>query len=158
MGYLATKLALNKLNVDKAKDEELIAIVETLACGLDAVQYLASTTAGKGNLFLKDYGKQVYTFARRPSGKGIRVVLDSKKVDQQMKRENLSREEFIEKLLQVSPEDIFNYELKEVSMPEEAKIYPTLICEKCGEGVMEARVRIKDDKIVCIPCFNKPDD
>lgn len=157
MGYLATKLALEKLGIESAKDEELIAIIETNACGLDAVQFMASCTMGKGNLFVKDYGKQVFTFARRPSGEAIRIVLNSKKIDQQLKDENLSREERIDFLLKSKPEDIFDFTLTTVDLPPEAKIYSTLICQECGEGVMEARARIKNDKVVCIPCFEKND-
>ncbi|PIW86912.1 MAG: formylmethanofuran dehydrogenase, partial [Nitrospirae bacterium CG_4_8_14_3_um_filter_41_47] len=28
-------------------------------------------------------------------------------------------------------------------------------CALCGEKMMEPRARIKDGKIVCIPCFEK---
>jgi len=40
-----------------------------------------------------------------------------------------------------------------MALPEEAKIYPSLRCALCGEKMMEPRARIKDGKIVCIPCF-----
>ncbi|PIV44001.1 MAG: hypothetical protein COS27_03285, partial [Nitrospirae bacterium CG02_land_8_20_14_3_00_41_53] len=33
--------------------------------------------------------------------------------------------------------------------------YPSLRCALCGEKMMEPRARIKDGKIVCIPCFEK---
>jgi formylmethanofuran dehydrogenase subunit E len=41
----------------------------------------------------------------------------------------------------------------EIESPEKAKVYPTLICSKCGEGFMEPLGRVRDGKIVCIPCF-----
>jgi formylmethanofuran dehydrogenase subunit E len=42
-----------------------------------------------------------------------------------------------------------------MNLPEEAKIYPSILCALCSEKVMEPRARVKDGKIVCIPCFEK---
>jgi formylmethanofuran dehydrogenase subunit E len=67
IGYRMTKAALFFLGVKRAYDEELVAIVENDACGVDAVQYLSGCTFGKGNLVFKDYGKRVYTFFSRRS-------------------------------------------------------------------------------------------
>src|SRR5512141_497308 len=63
----------------RATDEEIVAIVENDSCAVDAVQVLTGCTFGKGNLIFKDYGKQVYTFVGRPSGKSIRISIDWKK-------------------------------------------------------------------------------
>jgi formylmethanofuran dehydrogenase subunit E len=40
-----------------------------------------------------------------------------------------------------------------MDLPREAEIYPSIRCALCGEKVMEPRARVKDGKIVCIPCF-----
>ena len=74
IGYRMSKAAMNFLSDSRAKDEEIVAIVENDACGVDAVQYLTGCTFGKGNLIFKDYGKQVYTFYSRNKGKGVRMV------------------------------------------------------------------------------------
>ncbi|NIP44160.1 MAG: formylmethanofuran dehydrogenase, partial [candidate division Zixibacteria bacterium] len=55
---------------------ELVAVVENDSCAVDAVQVLTGCTFGKGNLFFRDYGKQVYTFFRRPSGDFLRIAID----------------------------------------------------------------------------------
>ena len=70
MGYKLTISALTKLNKFRAEDEEIVAIVENDACGTDAVQYLSGCTFGKGNFIFNDYGKMIYTFLCRESGKG----------------------------------------------------------------------------------------
>ncbi|MHB8919271.1 MAG: FmdE family protein, partial [Desulfocucumaceae bacterium] len=75
IGFRAATLALKKMDFSRSVDEELIAIVENNACGVDAVQVLAGCTFGKGNLFFLDHGKQVYTFARRSHGKAVRVAV-----------------------------------------------------------------------------------
>src|SRR4030066_2503001 len=77
LGYRVSMLALKELG-ERAIDEELVAIVENNSCAVDAVQVLTGSTFGKGNLIFKDYGKQVYTFIKRPSGDGIRISIDWK--------------------------------------------------------------------------------
>ena len=75
IGYRAAQIALRELNVERAEDEELIAICETDACGVDGVQVVTGCTVGKGNLIRRDWGKQVFTFGRRSDGKMLRVAL-----------------------------------------------------------------------------------
>ena len=48
---------------------------------MNSIQLLTGCTLGKGNLILKNYGKQVYTFIKRPSkaglqGEALRVSVD----------------------------------------------------------------------------------
>ena len=42
-----------------------------------------------------------------------------------------------------------------MKLPAEAEIYPSLTCALCGEKVMEPRARVKEGKMVCMPCFEK---
>ncbi len=58
----------------RAMDEELVAIVENDACGVDAVQVLTGCTFGKGNFIFYDYGKMAFTFFSRKTGKGVRLA------------------------------------------------------------------------------------
>ena len=51
------------------------AIADTDACGVDAVQVLTGCTTGKGNLIIRDWGKQVFTLGRRSDGRMVRVAL-----------------------------------------------------------------------------------
>jgi len=72
MGIRAAEVALEQVGAHSA-DEEVVAIVETDMCGVDAVQFLTGCTFGKGNLVHLDYGKNAYTFLRRSDGRAIRV-------------------------------------------------------------------------------------
>src|SRR4030042_6887652 len=73
IGIRAAELALQKLaHVDK---EELVAVVETDMCGVDAIQFLTGCTFGKGNLIHKDYGKMAFSFYDRSKNIGFRAVL-----------------------------------------------------------------------------------
>jgi formylmethanofuran dehydrogenase subunit E len=75
VGFRVAQIAMRWLKAERARDEEIVAIVENKSCAVDAIQFITGCTLGKGNLFVKDYGKHVYTFARRPSGKGVRIAL-----------------------------------------------------------------------------------
>src|SRR3972149_9497969 len=63
VGYKAAKAGMAWLEENHAEDEELVALVETDACGSDAIQVLTGCTFGKGNFFYRDYGKQAFTLA-----------------------------------------------------------------------------------------------
>jgi formylmethanofuran dehydrogenase subunit E len=66
IGVRAAELALDE--VGRADDEDIVAIVETDMCAIDAIQYLVGCTLGKGNLIYRDYGKNAFTFIRRRDG------------------------------------------------------------------------------------------
>ena len=74
IGYRAANAARKALGLERDQDEELVAVVENDACGVDAIQYLLGCTLGKGNLIFRDLGKQAFTIFRRKDGKGVRLV------------------------------------------------------------------------------------
>jgi len=77
LGYRVSLAALKAMDRGKiSEDEELVAIVENDSCAVDAIQLVTGCTFGKGNLIFRDYGKQVYTFLKRPSGNGVRISID----------------------------------------------------------------------------------
>ncbi|MGW8287770.1 MAG: FmdE family protein, partial [Desulfobulbales bacterium] len=74
LGYRVAERALKEFGL-RARDEELVAIVENNSCAVDAIQFFCGCTFGKGNLIFKDYGKQVYTFIKRPESEAIRIAV-----------------------------------------------------------------------------------
>ena len=170
LGYRVSMLALKELG-ERAGDEELVAIVENNSCAVDAVQLMTGCTFGKGNLIFKDYGKQVYTFIKRPSGEGLRISItwesppetdEEKKVwerymrgdhsDEVLKAVHNRKSRKIDAILHARDEDLLKVSRGKMELPEEAEIYPSIRCALCGEKVMEPRARVKDGKVVCIPC------
>ena len=170
LGYRVSMLALKEFG-ERAGDEELVAIVENNSCAVDAVQLMTGCTFGKGNLIFKDYGKQVYTFIKRPSGEGLRISItwesppetdEEKKVwerymrgdhsDEVLKAVHNRKSRKIDAILHARDEDLLKVSRGKMELPEEAEIYPSIRCALCGEKVMEPRARVKDGKIVCIPC------
>ena len=154
MGWLMTKAALDHFSADRAEDEELVAIVENDACGVDAVQLLSGCTFGKGNLIFKDYGKMVYTFYHRASGKAVRISRKSS-FRTKLSDTQISREEIINLILTAPEKDIVQIDEINMPEPEYSRIFDTVLCDICEESVVENKTRMLDGKTVCIPCFEK---
>lgn len=74
IGIRAAELALREL--ENPADSEIVAVVETDMCGVDAIQFLTGATVGKGNLIHRDHGKMAFSFFRRATGRGFRAVLN----------------------------------------------------------------------------------
>lgn len=153
IGYRATRLGLRRLNLRAARDEELIAIVENNSCSADAVQFLASCTFGKGNLFYRPFGKQAFTFARRPSGEAVRVSLRREAEEGLPENRPARRREFTRRLLSAADRELFTSKMIHITLPPPAQVYRSLPCEACGEPVMEIAARIVHGKVLCQPCF-----
>jgi formylmethanofuran dehydrogenase subunit E len=180
LGYRVALCALKQIG-DRAADEELVAIVENNSCAVDAIQVVTGCTFGKGNLIFKDYGKQAYTFLRRPSQNiraktthGIRIsvkwkppgetprektmwerYMKGERSDEVFKTVHQRKSKKINAILNARDEELFTIKKERVALPSEAEILPSITCERCGEKVMESRAKIKAGKIVCIPCFDK---
>ena len=173
LGYRIALCCLREFNV-RADDEELVAIVENNSCSVDAVQVMTGCTFGKGNLIFRDYGKQVYTFIKRPSGKSVRIAVDWQKPAELEEEKTMwerytkgdrSREvlgfvhnrkaEKIRHILEAEEKDLLKITKSSQILPEEARIYPSIRCNECHEKVMEPRARIRSGKIFCIPCFER---
>ena len=73
--FQAARALMYRLGVTRAPDEELVAIVETDACGADAIQVMTGCTFGKGNFIFRNYGKHAFALADRKKGRTVRVCL-----------------------------------------------------------------------------------
>ncbi len=171
IGIRASELALATLG--RASDEEIVAVVETDMCGVDAVQFLAGCTFGKGNLIHLDYGKNAFTFYRRSDGEGFRIVTkrgtprdqgnELSALRKKMLKEKLTPEEQekmekgraarVEWIMDADPEDLFEVKPAQGPIPKKARILQSLVCEACGEATMESRTRRFLGQTLCIPCF-----
>ena len=171
IGYLAAKLALEQLNVSRARDEELIVIVENDACCCDAIQMLTGCTFGKGNFFFADKGKMAFTFGRRDTGEAIRLVynndvLAAPEKEQQLEamiRDGTASAEDIETyetisqkriddLFSAGPSAFFSASSIPEPLPPKATIAPSSPCSQCGEMVMRTKLEAYGDSLVCRDC------
>lgn len=74
MGVRVAQAAARELGAN-LDPYDLVAIVETNRCPVDAIQVLMHTTAGKQNLVYEAHNRNVFTFVRRPDGTGIRITV-----------------------------------------------------------------------------------
>ena len=174
IGIRAAAVALRDIG-PHAHDEEVVAVVETDMCGVDAIQSLTGCTFGKGNLIHLDYGKNAFTFYRRSDGKGIRLVtrpdaFGEPDPELEALRERLGeadltpeeRERFRElhaarsrQILDIPLDELFELKEPEGKIPRHARVMDSVACEGCSEQVMETRTRRFEGKTLCIPCFDK---
>ena len=172
IGVRAAQLALHEIG-PHAADEEVVAIVETDMCGVDAIQFMTGCTFGKGNLIYLDYGKIAFTFIRRSDGKAIRAVMrpqswgesddEQRELTARIQRgeANLKEKERFQNLFQergqaildLPLETLFEVQAAEPFIPGKARVRESVQCEACGEMVMKTRVRLLGGRKLCIPCF-----
>jgi len=172
-GFQAAMAGMDFMSETRARDEELVAIVETDACGTDAIQVITGCTFGKGNFIFKDYGKTAFTFVSRNSGKGVRIAkkydtepLLSARHQELIKRirENKANkadhdefwtrhQENAMKILGQAPENLFTITEITVTMPPKAKIEPSLQCDRCKEPTMASKLSKTDSGAICPGCM-----
>lgn len=174
IGVRAAEIALREIGPHSA-DEEVVAIVETDMCAVDAIQLLTGCTFGKGNLIHRDYGKNAYTFLRRSDGKAIRIstrpdgwpsehperralfekIRAGTATEADEKRYWDLQEERAVAVMDLPEEQMFQIEQVQVDLPKKARVHPSLPCEECGESTMETRIRRFGGRNLCIPCFEQ---
>jgi formylmethanofuran dehydrogenase subunit E len=171
-GYLVAKEAIKLLDLKRSKDEEIVAISENDSCAVDALQMLLGTSTGKGNLILKEYGKNVYTILNRSNKKAYRFSRnksyhyhgESKKefelldaaissgtaTEKEKRRQKLLKSD---DLLSRPFEDVFTTKEIDFFMPPYAPLARSEACAKCGEMTMSTKmVETENNEHICIPC------
>jgi formylmethanofuran dehydrogenase subunit E len=170
LGYAAVKAASQALNLDRSPDEEVVAVVENDSCAVDAVQVLLGCTFGKGNLIFRDWGKQVYTFMDRKTGRSVRVSFrgpmphneerralrvkmaegSATEADQSRFRE--LKDQAIEALLADDAAALFDVREVPGAVPPFAQIMTTQPCAVCGEQTVTGRLEQRRGALVCKEC------
>jgi formylmethanofuran dehydrogenase subunit E len=174
-GYRVAKEAMRLMNLTRSVDEELVAICENDSCAVDALQVILGTVAGKGNLIIKDYGKNAYTVLSRTKRQAYRFsrttrydyMGEDKNVFDRLEasvaagtaseddRRELKRLK-IKDLLTRPFEEIFTTVEVNFDEPLYAPLAPSEPCAICGEMTMAVKmIKLSDGRQVCIPCSKK---
>lgn len=176
MGVLASRIAWREIG-PPATDEEMVAVVETDLCPVDAIQRMTGCTFAKGNLIFRDHGKTVFTFFGRNRGRAVRVSLradafaDDPAYEEHralfakvhagtVTPEERARFRELHELrsrttLAMDPDRVFSVEEVHEPAPHKARLHASIVCGECGESVMETRVRRAGGRDLCIPCFDR---
>jgi len=174
-GYRVAKEAVKILRIGRSEDEEIVAICENDSCAVDAIQVLLGATAGKGNLLIKNYGKNAYIIFSRTKKRAYRF---SRKIGYEYK--GRSRKEFarleeavaagratqddwkqlkrmkVKDLLFKSFDEIFSVEEQSYEELPHAPLARSFPCAECGEMTMLTKMRdLENGQKLCIPCWEK---
>lgn len=173
LGYRVGSAALKQMGMPGAsEDEELVAIVENDSCAVDAIQVMTGCTFGKANLIFRDYGKQVYTFLKRPTGEAVRISINFTSPEESREEREMweryakgDRSDAVVRavhnrkakktatILNAPEPEILTVKKVSIPLPPHARIFQSVACRLCGEKVAESKARLMEGKIVCIPCF-----
>jgi formylmethanofuran dehydrogenase subunit E len=174
-GYRVAQEAMRLMNLDRSVDEEVVAICENDSCAVDALQVLLGTVAGKGNLIIKNFGKNAYTVLSRTKCQAYRFSRkthydytgkDKSEFDRmeaavaagtasEDDRQNLKRLK-VNDLLARPFEEIFTTTEVPFDEPVYAPLAPSQPCAICGEMTMATKMmKLSDGRQVCIPCSEK---
>jgi formylmethanofuran dehydrogenase subunit E len=177
-GYLVAKKAIELLDLDRSRDEEVVAISENDTCAVDALQLLLGTTMGKGNLILHNYGKNVFTVLNRSDKRAFRfsrrheykyegehpeefAELEAAYAAGDATTEQRSRQKLLKSLDLLSKpfEAVFDTDAVQIPEPSYAPLAPSEACAECGEMTMSTRlVDTHDSRRLCIPCAEASGD
>lgn len=172
LGFRMGKLAMEYLKVDYEKDHGFFIFPEVgeahpQICMVDGIQIATGATYGKGLINKTFYGKLAATFFH-PSKGSVRYSLkpdfidafgkfeffvlrkkgvEPSKIPQNVADEainwvNEQEDDFIYK---IEPKPNFKFEPPKGSFNKDK-------CSICGEYVFERYLRVREGKLVCIPC------
>jgi formylmethanofuran dehydrogenase subunit E len=174
-GYRVSKEAMKLMNIGHSVDEEVVAICENDSCAIDALQVMLGTVAGKGNLIIKNFGKNAYTVLSRSKGQAYRFSRKTRydytgesksefdrleaavaaKIASEDDRRELKRLKIAD-LLERPFEEIFTIIEVPFDEPLYAPLAPSEPCAICGEMTMATKMmKLNDGRQVCIPCSEK---
>jgi len=177
MGLRAGLAALEALGVPRAADGQLTALVEIdrdhcATCYADGVQMATGCTFGKGNIQKLGYGKFALTLIDNKTKRSVRVVTRPETIQRSKESEFIGyrkqgvpaskidpalSEPLIETMMSAPTEAMFIVEaVKEYNLPApRPHDFNTIICAECGEVAVERYARVKNGKVVCMPCAEK---
>ena len=177
MGLRAGMAALEALGVERAMDGQLTALVEIdsehcATCYADGVMMATGCTFGKGNIRKLGYGKFVLTLIDNKTGRSVRVATCNEVIKRNQESEFIQFRKkgvpaskiapelidpAVDFILTEPTEKLFNIgPVQEVKVtPGRAHDFNTIICSECGEVAVERYARIKNGKVVCMPCAEK---
>jgi formylmethanofuran dehydrogenase subunit E len=174
-GYRVAKEALRLLALTRASDEEIVAVSENDSCAVDGLQVLLGATAGKGNLIIRDYGKNAYTVYSRSRRKAYRFARKEKyeyrgdaKAEfdqlevaysagkaseaQQRRQKRLKAIDLLERPFG----EVFDTHEVPYEEPDYAMLARSEPCALCGVMTMATKMQsMEEGKRICVPCANK---
>jgi formylmethanofuran dehydrogenase subunit E len=165
--------AMGSLGVARATDGQVHAVLELAeghcaTCLADGVQVTTGCTHGKGNIERLGYGKFGLTLVDKRTGRAVRVTprgeammhdpwcefREIRKTGVPASKIPAGIADPLVELIATAPDEtlltigqVCAYAWKE-TMPT----FRTLACEQCADRLIERNARVRDGRILCVPC------
>lgn len=174
LGLRVGEAAMNKLGVERAKDGQLVALLELgddhcATCFADGIQMITGCTFGKGNIKKLHYGKWGLTLIDKKSGRAVRVFPRAEAMESnkhtafftEYREKSVPASEvpeevvapLIERVMNASEDALLSVgPVHERRWEEPPHSFASFKCDRCGEMTVEPYGRLLGDKKVCIPC------
>jgi len=151
------------------------AILEAANCFADGIQLVTGCTLGNGGLIFKDLGKTAVTVARH-DGAALRLLVRPdfrerllikyptvqplfEKVVLKGTADHEERHRFqhmwsamARRELDAPLEEQFLIKSLKIQAPQAHRRPSGVVCRRCGEGVAESHIRVKDGQPFCLAC------
>lgn len=153
IGTRMTMSGLRRIGISDPKGfdrKKLMVFVEIDRCATDAIMALTGCQPGKRTMKIRDYGKMAATFINLESGKAVRVVTRMKQRPSEGELDfgDMAESELFsisDVVVPLRPEDLPGMPLRRV------------VCERCGETVMDGRDVEGQGQTLCQPCRDAKD-
>ena len=149
IGIRMARLGLKTLGINDPKNfRDLVVYVECDRCLTDAIGTATGCKLGRRNLKWMDYGKSAATFLNIQTGEAVRIS----SITYHLPPEGADLVEFFDA---IPDEKLFSVTRVKVNYrPEDlpGKPLDSVVCPKCGEGVMDGRQVIRDGIHMCKSC------
>jgi formylmethanofuran dehydrogenase subunit E len=174
MGLRLSLAAMEALGVEqRAGAGELVALVELdsdhcATCFADGVQVATGCTFGKGNIQKLGYGKWGLTLIDRKQNKAVRVAPRAEVMAETKKTEFIAQRKagipptmipdeisqpLVERVMNMPGEQLYKIsEVFDYTWKAAPHTFESVVCEECGEMVVERNARIEAGRVLCIPC------
>jgi len=138
--------------------KRLFTIVETDGCAVDGIAVATNCWVGRRTMRIKDYGKVAATFVDTLTGQAVRIVPRAQARELACAFAPEARSRWEAQLLgyqRMPAEDLLSIRPVQLNTPIEQIIGCAgvkVICESCGEEIMNGREIVRDGKVLCESC------
>lgn len=154
--YAADVLALELPQSDK----RLLALVETDGCFTDGIAAATGCAMGHRTMRLMDYGKTAATFVDTRTGRAVRISPNPSARSRSIHYAPDAPTPWYAQLAayQIMPaEELLEVLDVKLTISLEALISKPgrrVVCDQCGEDVINERFVVRDTRLLCYPCAN----
>lgn len=158
MGVLAGEL----LNIELPHPEKrLFTFIETDGCGLDGISTATGCTVGHRNMRVIDFGKMAATFVDVVTREAVRIVPSSEsrvRARDYMPQAANRWQAQLEAYKIMPPEELFTVTPVTLTVSLDAILSRhglRVLCDVCGEEIMNGREETVDGRTVCRGCAGR---